>query len=151
MSEYSKILACIDITGEEEQVVQRAMQVAAASDAALSMVHVVRPLNYLYAGDFPVDVLGIQEEIQQQAKARMQELAQKLSLQNSQQYVFVGSPQREIHRLAKDIKADLIVIGTHGQHGVGLLLGSTANAVLHGTPCDVLVVRIKGKTEAPVK
>lgn len=149
MSEYSHILACIDITGEEEQVVQRAIQVAGSSGAALSMVHVVRPLNYLYAGDFPVDVLGIQEEIQRQAKTRMQELAQKLSLQNSQQYVFAGSPQREIHRLAKDIKADLIVIGTHARHGVGLLLGSTANAVLHGTPCDVLVVRIKGDATAP--
>jgi universal stress protein A len=36
----------------------------------------------------------------------------------------------------------LIVIGTHGQKGLQLLLGSTANAVLHGAGCDVLAVRI---------
>jgi universal stress protein A len=149
MKGYSQILACIDLTGEEDQVVEKAVQVAGTAGAALSLVHVVRPLNYLYAGDFPVDVIGIQEEIQLQAKKRMQQLAQQLSLKTLQQYIFMGSPQHEIHRLAKNIKADLIVIGTHGRHGLGLLLGSTANAVLHGTPCDVLVVRIKGNTDAP--
>ena len=41
------------------------------------------------------------------------------------------------------IHADLIVLGTHGRHGLGLLLGSTASGVLHGCPCDVLTVRIK--------
>ncbi len=42
-----------------------------------------------------------------------------------------------------DIDFDLIIIGTHGQHGIALLLGSTANAVLHGVSCDVLAVRVK--------
>ena len=43
---------------------------------------------------------------------------------------------------AKEHGADLIVVGSHGRHGLALLLGSTANAVLHGAPCDVLAVRI---------
>jgi universal stress protein A len=34
------------------------------------------------------------------------------------------------------------VIGTHGQSGISLLLGSTASSVLHGSGCDVLAVRI---------
>jgi len=34
-----------------------------------------------------------------------------------------------------------VVIGSHGRHGVQLLLGSTANAV-HGASCDVLAVRM---------
>lgn len=149
MKSYKQVVACIDIAGEEDQVVQRAAQIAAASGAALSIVHVVRPLNYAAAGDFPVDIAGIQQEIQRQAKTRMQQLTEQLSNLVVQPYVFIGSPQREIHRLAKDINADLIVIGTHGRHGLGLLLGSTANAVLHGTPCDVLAVRIKPAVTAP--
>ena len=44
----------------------------------------------------------------------------------------------EVERL----KADLIIVGSHGRHGVRLLLGSTANAILHGAKCDVLAVRI---------
>jgi universal stress protein A len=43
------------------------------------------------------------------------------------------------------VHADLIVIGSHGRHGMGLLLGSTANAVLHGSPCNVLAVRLDGE------
>ena len=38
--------------------------------------------------------------------------------------------------------ADLIVVGSHGRHGLALLLGSTANGVLHGATCDVLAVRV---------
>ena len=38
---------------------------------------------------------------------------------------------------------DLIVVGSHGRHGLALLLGSTANDVLHGAPCDVLAVHLK--------
>ncbi len=44
---------------------------------------------------------------------------------------------------AREHGADLIVVGSHGRHGLALLLGSTANAVLHGAPCDVLAVRIR--------
>jgi universal stress protein A len=45
--------------------------------------------------------------------------------------------------MAEELGVDLIVMGTHGRHGLGLLLGSTATGVLHGCPCDVLTVRIK--------
>ena len=37
---------------------------------------------------------------------------------------------------------DLIVLGSHGKHGLNLLLGSTSNSVLHQAPCDVLTVRL---------
>ena len=40
------------------------------------------------------------------------------------------------------IKDDDVVLGTHGQKGVQLLLGATANSVLHGSSCDVLAVRV---------
>jgi len=57
-------------------------------------------------------------------------------------HILNGSPAHEIHRFAKDNDIQLVVIGTHGQKGLQLLLGSTANAVLHGAGCDVLSVRI---------
>jgi len=49
----------------------------------------------------------------------------------------------EITRYADDKQADLIVIGSHGRHGLQRLLGSTATPVLHNAKCDVLAVRIK--------
>jgi universal stress protein A len=55
-----------------------------------------------------------------------------------------GAPKQEIVRVADDEKAELIVIGSHGRHGLQLLLGSTANGVLHLAKCDVLAVRVNG-------
>ena len=54
----------------------------------------------------------------------------------------VGNPAYEIKGFASAKGADLIVIGSHGRHGVGRMLGSTANGVLHDAPCDVLAVRV---------
>ncbi len=51
-------------------------------------------------------------------------------------------PEAEIHRVAEELGADLIVVGSHGRHGLALLLGSTANGVLHGATTDVLAVRV---------
>jgi universal stress protein A len=55
----------------------------------------------------------------------------------------VGRPETEIHHVAEEIGADLVVVGSHGRHGLSLLMGSTANGVLHGAKCDVLAVRVQ--------
>ena len=69
-----------------------------------------------------------------------------LSSNNSEitfeQWVVIGSPKTEILALAEDNNADLIVVGSHGRHGLGLLLGSTASSVLHHAKCDVMAVRL---------
>ncbi|MDH3609474.1 MAG: universal stress protein, partial [Gammaproteobacteria bacterium] len=41
----------------------------------------------------------------------------------------------------KGIKADLIIVGAHGAHGIKKLIGSTAQSVLNNSTCDVLAVR----------
>jgi nucleotide-binding universal stress UspA family protein len=52
-----------------------------------------------------------------------------------------GDAATEIIALAADVKADVIVLGTHGRKGVGrLLLGSVAEAVLRRAPCPVLTL-----------
>ena len=63
-------------------------------------------------------------------------------------HVILGAPGPEIRELASTTMADLIVIGSHGRHGFSLLLGSTANAVLHDAGCNVLAVRLNFDEEA---
>lgn len=55
----------------------------------------------------------------------------------------MGEPREEIIRIAEQENVDLIVVGSHGEHGLALLLGSTANSVLHYAKCDVLAVRLR--------
>ena len=53
-----------------------------------------------------------------------------------------GIPSEEIVRLGKELPADLIIMGTHGQGGMWhLLLGSVAERVVRKAPCPVLTVR----------
>jgi nucleotide-binding universal stress UspA family protein len=57
-------------------------------------------------------------------------------------YVAVGAPAERIVALAAAADADLIVLGTHGRHGVErILLGSVAHEVLRRAPCGVFVLR----------
>ena len=55
--------------------------------------------------------------------------------------VLRGSPDQQIVERAKEWKADLIVVGSHGRGFWGRLLGSVSNGVVHHAPCSVLVVR----------
>jgi nucleotide-binding universal stress UspA family protein len=57
-------------------------------------------------------------------------------------YVASGLPSERILALATAVDADLIVLGTHGRHGIGrMLLGSVAEAVVRRAPCGVFVIR----------
>ena len=58
-----------------------------------------------------------------------------------------GDPRDMILQTAKEIHADLIVIGTHGRRGISrFLLGSVAEAIVRSAPCPVLTVRAKAVT-----
>lgn len=143
MSGYNHILVGVDLSEESQQVLNRASALASASGAKLSMVHIVEPLTFAYGGDIPVDLSEIQEQLHQQATEQLQELAQPTGIDSANQHVLVGQPVSEIHDLAENLDADLVVVGSHGRKGLALLLGSTANGVLHGAKCDVLAVRVK--------
>lgn len=142
MGEYNHILVGVDLTVESRDVSKRACALSRASGAKLSCVHVIEPLSLAYGGDIPMDLSTIQEQIQDTAKSHLAEFAQTLNIPEEDRHLIFGRPETEIHTLADEIGADLIVVGSHGRHGLALLLGSTANGVLHGAPCDVLAVRV---------
>ena len=57
-------------------------------------------------------------------------------------HALLGHPATAITDLARKLDSDLLVIGSHGRHGLRALLGSTANAVLQSAPCDTLLVNV---------
>ena len=87
-----------------------------------------------------IDELQDRENLQ--ALSQLRELGQKLGVPEDRQHLEVGITEKEVLRVAKDNGVDLIVMGSHGRHGLALLLGSTANAVLHHADIDVLAVRV---------
>ena len=142
MHEYKHILVGVDLTVESKDVSSKACALREVFGCRLSCVHVIEPLSLAYGGDIPMDLSTIQEQIQDTAKSHLTEFAETLDIKEEDRHLIFGRPETEIHTLANEILADLIVVGSHGRHGLALLLGSTANGVLHGAPCDVLAVRV---------
>ena len=142
MSNYKILLMAVDLSDESAKVAQRAKAMAEANGASLHIIHVIEPLSFAYGGDIPMDFSGIQEEIHQQAKQQLERFAAECNVAANQQHIVLGRPEVEIHSKAEEIDADLIVVGSHGRYGLALLMGSTANGVLHGASCDVLAVRV---------
>ncbi len=141
---YEHILLAVDLTEESQQVAEKAVILAQQSSSTLSLVHVIEPLSFAYGGDVPMDLSTIQEQLDEHAQQRLTEFAAQQAMPIKQTHVVTGHTESEIHRIAKETDIDLIVVGSHGRHGLSLLLGSTANGVLHGAKCDVLAVRVKG-------
>ena len=139
---YRRIMLAVDLTEESNQVAKRAEALVQTYGAELHIVHVIEPLSLAYGGDIPMDLSSVQEQIHDQAKSHLAEFAATLQVPAERQYLIFGRPESEIQRAAEANGADIIVVGSHGRHGLALLLGSTANGVLHGASCDVLAVRV---------
>jgi universal stress protein A len=143
MATYKKILVALDLSPEARTVLDRACELRDQYAAELCLIHVVEPI--VLGGDYelvPVVPVEIEETLLQRAKGYLEMLVGEMNVADARQIVGVGSVKHEILRFAEEQGYDLIVIGSHGRHGVATLLGSTANAVLHGTRCDVLCVRL---------
>ena len=144
---YRNILVAVDMTDEAEEVVKAARELADEKDSTISVVTVIRPMADFYVNLYSIledgSGIGIDSKAVEHATAWLSDLVKRYGIDDSAVNVIVGTPAVEIRQLAEKISADLIVLGTHGRHGLGLMLGSTANAVLHGAPCNVLTVRVR--------
>lgn len=148
MADYRRVLLAVDLTEECRRVARRARALAASAGAELHIVHAIEPLSLAYGGDVPMDLSSVQDQIHVQACAHLADFAEDFGVPEGHRHLVFGRPESEIHRIAESEAMDLIVVGSHGRHGLALLLGSTANGVLHGASCDVLAVRV-GRDIAP--
>ena len=142
---FREVLVAVDSSVEAVAILERALEVAEPTGARVSLISVIRPLEHSYAG---VDIAAYGDsavrfahEAEEQVVAQVDGLADSFGIKG-QRLVRRGHPAEEIRAAAEELSADLVVVGTHGRHGFSLLLGSTANAVLHGAKCDILAVRV---------
>jgi len=144
MSGYHHILLAVDFTEEADQVVERALDLARRCESRVTLIHVVEFLHMDLANELvlPQDI-ALEEQMLETARGKLKTLAERFGLKDARQQVELGATKHEILRVAEELGVDCIILGSHGRHGIQRVLGSTANAVLHGAPCDVLAVRIQ--------
>ena len=146
MSGYRKIAVAIDLSSESDAIMKRAVDVS-APDSEIHMIYVQEPMDSVYMGVVPygpvfVGMDEVEENLRSELQQKLDEIGEKYDVPADCRHFLNGTPAREIHRFADELGVELIVVGTHGQKGVQLLLGATANSVLHGSSCDVLAVRV---------
>jgi len=145
MNRYQKVLVALDLHDpSDSKVIAKAKEIKSALDAEIYLIHSVEHLSN-YGAAYGVSAgIDVERELVNEATQELQNIAKSLGIPASQQSVKVGPAKQIILEQAKAVSADLILVGSHGRHGVRLLLGSTANAVIHGADCDVLAVRVEG-------
>ncbi len=145
MSVYNNVVIAIDFSPANKQVLARGMDIGRQHQAKLSIVHVVEympPLDFGYEPIIAPDWYSNEKDILKQAQKSLKQLVLEHDIDPEHSIVLSGNPKHEIIQFATEKQADLIVIGSHGRHGIQRILGSTAYPVLHNAPCDVLAVRI---------
>ena len=141
---YKNILLAVELNSAgDQQIIKKALELVQEFDAKLTLVHAIEHISS-YGATYGVAVGGeIEEMLLESARKEMRKLGEKINVPEKQQIIKFGPAKVTILDEVENTNTDLIIVGSHGRHGIRLLLGSTANAVLHAAPCDVLAVRIK--------
>lgn len=144
MGAYQHILLAVDFSEHGDTVARRAKNLAEKYQAKLSVIHVLDNIpmpDTGYGTVIPLDKDSGYELLEAE-KARLMQIGEQLGVAQPNRWMVWGAPKQEIVQLAEREQIDLIVVGSHGRHGLSLLLGSTANSVLHYAGCDVMAVRL---------
>ncbi|MDF2940101.1 MAG: universal stress protein [Gammaproteobacteria bacterium] len=139
MSYYKNILVAIDVYEDFQPLLDEAQKFANRQQAKLHCAYVspIITSSVPYAYDF-------QNAVEKEA---LEILAKIKSSIGCETILLQGSASQKICEYAKAIQADLILCGSHGRHGIGLLLGSTANGILHNSHCDALTIRLDSQSK----
>jgi nucleotide-binding universal stress UspA family protein len=114
----------------------------------VSVIDMALPLAVdIYSGYLPSTV-----EIEQSSKEHTENVLRKAKEQILDLFpgtgivvsteVLIGTPETKIVETATAMKADLVIVGSHGYNlWERLLLGSVSDSVVHKAPCSVMVVK----------
>lgn len=143
-ADYQRILVAVDVNDSSHAAVEKASWMAQKYAAKLTLLNIIE--------HFPTDretdniTPENQDPMEYQISLRMRKLAQlaeQMGLQDPELKVMSTnrSSKHAVPAFAKEQMADLLVTGSHGQQGLQVLLGKTADGIVNHSLCDVLVVR----------
>jgi nucleotide-binding universal stress UspA family protein len=138
-----RILVPIDFSKNARRALRYAIPLAAQFGVRITLLHVVEPV--IYPTEMAIVVTN--EKIAVNASRRhLAAFGEKFIPDKLRGKMIVrgGQPYFEIAEAAREMKADLIVLTTHGYTGIQrILLGGTAERIVRHAPCPVLTVRIR--------
>lgn len=145
MSDYKQFLVAIDFSDAGNVVIKQARHLAERFHAELSAIHV---LDNIPMPDTPygtIITLDAQssDELLEAEKNKFNAVCDDWAIEVDKRWLIWGKPEEEITQLASSQGIDLIIVGSHGRHGLAVLMDSTAKGVIFNAQCDVLTVHLQ--------
>ncbi len=146
-----RILVAVNVSGEQEyqdefnqELVSTGMSLAEnlnRGNVHLVAAYPVAPINM--AIDLPeFNTSGYENGIRGQHLINMKALRQKFGIDEDHTHVREGFPEEVIPEVAKEIEAELVILGTVGRTGLSAaLLGNTAEHVISKLSCNLLAIK----------
>ena len=148
MVTYSQILFCTDFSENAKAALPFAIDISKKYGAILHMAHVYQDPGELaefeISSEIKMDWIRVAQSLGTASETKLRGLCEEVGkdVKMCQFKMLRGKPHSEIIRYAKENKIDLIVMASHGLTGLEhVLFGSTAERVLRGSPCNVLVIK----------
>ncbi len=141
------VLVPVDFSDASREAIRVGLELAESPDR-VHLVHVLPPLDSISPGVVWGEITD--ERRANSVRAFFKEFAQREGIPPEVTLVVrIGDPGLDVAEYAGEIAADLIIVSSHGYHGIRrLLMGSTAERILRHAPCPVLVLR---RTDEPRK
>jgi len=145
---WKTILVPHDFSSSANHACAVARDEAKTHGARVILVHVIDlpyqmvPESAMVSGE-AIEPISMKEYAARGAEKHLDDIAARLAKDGvtPQKFLRFGRPHDEIVKLAEELKADLIVMGTHGRTGLAhLLVGSVAERVVRTSKCPVLTV-----------
>ena len=144
---YKRILVPVDGSSTSFAGLSEALRLARSQKAKLKLLHIVDELMIFSSSEAGINIEPVIESMKRSGK-KILDKAAKLAASRGvrpETELWESATARVAEVLvarAKRWRADLIVMGTHGRHGVNrLVLGSDAELVVRNSPVPVLLVR----------
>lgn len=135
----SKVIVPVDFSAASPESISASLELVDHS-SRLHLIHVMLPLDTVSPGVLLGDITD--EQRKQKVSEALSQLAQENNASEAHLDVLIGTPGLEITDYARRHNADMIVIPSHGYHGLKrLFIGSVTERVLRHAPCRVLVLR----------
>lgn len=135
---YQHILLATQLGPDAKEIAEKAINMAKMFSARLTLIHTVETIP----GYGHPEMKEIESLVVARARKEIAALGKELHIPEEDQRIEYGSVKSEVLRVAEKLNIDLIIVGSHGRHGLSRLLGSSASAIIHGAKCDVYVIRI---------
>jgi len=141
MNDYKQILVGIDFSTATDKLIKKAVKMSELSDAQITFVHVIDYLPPTYvAAELPSEVIS-ESALLGRAKQKIADLLKDFPDANYKTRIAFGRRKQSIVDIAKEIGADLAILGKHDPDVIDRFLGSTSLGVINHSDIDVLIVR----------